>query len=154
MPAQSKLAHSIPAQFRMTRLKQALIAGFAIIAMTTPMSLAAKPPLRDVPEIEEPLFAVALAKEVSDHCDSLGARLFKGIGELRRLRSHANDLGYADSEIRAYIESDVEKARMRAKGEELLSARGVSYQNPETFCAFGRAEIKKNSAIGALLRAK
>lgn len=127
----------------------------AIAAVLFPITVAAaKPSLREVPEIEEPLFAVAMAKEVADHCDSLGARFLKGLGELRRLRARANTLGYADNEIRAYIESDVEKARMRARGERLLSASGVSYQDPETFCAFGRAEIKKNSAIGVLLRAK
>lgn len=129
------------------------LALIAVLVLPATSALA-KPSLRDVPEIEEPLFAVAMAKEVSDHCDSLGARFFKGLGELRRLRSRANELGYADSEIRAYIESDTEKARMRARGEKLLSQSGVSYEDPETFCAFGRAEIKKNSAIGVLLRAK
>ncbi|MBE1298037.1 MAG: hypothetical protein GJ678_17740 [Rhodobacteraceae bacterium] len=119
-----------------------------------PVAAFAKPPLRSVAEIEEPLFAVAVAKEVSDHCDSLTARFWKGVGELRRLRTRANELGYSDSEIRAYIGSGTEKARMRAKGEALFASSGVSYDKPETFCAFGRAEIKKNSAIGVLLRAK
>ena len=145
----------MPAQMIPVQIMNALMGALVALAtVVLPGALVAKPSLRNVPEIEEPLFAVAMAKEVADHCDSLGARLFKGIGELRRLRSHANSLGYADSEIRAYIESDVEKARMRAKGEKLLRQSGVSYENPETFCTFGRAEIQKNSAIGALLRAK
>ncbi len=139
---------------RPAQVPSAVFAVLTVTVLAVPTGLAAKPSLRDIPEIEEPLFAVAMAKEVADHCDSLGARLFKGIGELRRLRSHANSLGYADSEIRAYIESDTEKARMRARGEKLLAKSGVSYENPETFCTFGRAEIQKNSAIGALLRAK
>ncbi|KPD12549.1 DUF5333 domain-containing protein [Phaeobacter sp. 11ANDIMAR09] len=139
---------------RLAQVPSAVFAALTVTVLAVPTGLAAKPSLRDIPEIEEPLFAVAMAKEVADHCDSLGARLFKGIGELRRLRSHANSLGYADSEIRAYIESDTEKARMRARGEKLLAKSGVSYENPETFCTFGRAEIQKNSAIGALLRAK
>ena len=139
---------------RPAQVPSAVFAVLTVTVLAVPTGLAAKPSLRDIPEIEEPLFAVAMAKEVAEHCDSLGARLFKGIGELRRLRSHANSLGYADSEIRAYIESDTEKARMRARGEKLLAKSGVSYENPETFCTFGRAEIQKNSAIGALLRAK
>ena len=77
----------------------------------------------------------------------------RAIGVLQRLKSRANALGYSDAEIRAYIESDAEKARMRAKGEAFLSQNGVRYGQPETFCAFGRSEIQKNSAIGALLRA-
>lgn len=115
---------------------------------------AAKPSLRDVQEIEDPLFAVAVAKEVSDYCDSIAPRYFRGLVELRRLRARANDLGYSDAEIRVYIESDAEKARMRAKGEKLLAQNGVNYGEPESFCAYGRAEIEKNSAIGVLLRAK
>ncbi|MFW8637165.1 DUF5333 domain-containing protein [Cribrihabitans pelagius] len=115
---------------------------------------AAKPSLRDVREIEDPLFAVAIAKEVADHCGSLAPRYFRGLGELRRLKARANALGYSDAEIRAYIEADAEKDRMRAKGEKLLAQNGVEYGEPETFCAYGRAEIEKNSAIGVLLRAK
>jgi len=136
----------------MKRVVMCLMSAAALAV--APVAAFAKPPLRSVAEIEEPLFAVAVAKEVSDHCDSLTARFWKGVGELRRLRTRANELGYSDSEIRAYIGSDTEKARMRAKGEALFESRGVSYNKPETFCAFGRAEIKKNSAIGVLLRAK
>ncbi len=136
----------------MKRLIVCLMSAVALAA--APSAVIAKPSLRSVAEIEEPLFAVAVAKEVADHCDGLAARFWKGVGELRRLRARANELGYSDSEIRAYIGSDAEKARMRAKGEALFTSRGVSYDKPETFCAFGRAEIKKNSAIGVLLRAK
>ena len=136
----------------MKRLLMCLMSAAALTA--APSAALAKPPLRSVTEIEEPLFAVAVAKEVGDHCDGLAARFWKGVGELRRLRARANELGYSDSEIRAYIGSDREKARMRAKGEALFASRGVSYDKPETFRAFGRAEIKKNSAIGVLLRAK
>ncbi|MFS4582715.1 DUF5333 domain-containing protein [Phaeobacter sp. C3_T13_0] len=131
-----------------------LIVTCATCLLLLPTMATAKPSLRDVKEIEDPLFAVALAKEVSDHCDSISARYLKGLTELRRLRARANGLGYTDTEIRAYIGSDKEKTRMRAKGERFLAQNGVSYEKTETFCTFGRAEIKKNSAIGVLLRAK
>lgn len=136
-------------------MKRVVLSFVSAVALAlVPSSLLAKPPLRSVAEIEEPLFAVAVAKEIADHCDSLSARFWKGVGELQRLRARANDLGYSDTEIRAYIGSDTEKARMRAKGETLFASRGVSYGKPESFCAFGRTEIKNNSAIGVLLRAK
>ncbi|MBY6134790.1 DUF5333 domain-containing protein [Nocardioides marinus] len=131
-----------------------LTAAALTLVLALPVAALAKPSLRDVAEIEDPLFAVAVAKEVADHCESIAPRYFKGLGELRRLKSRANALGYSDAEIREYIESDDEKARMRAKGERLLAQNGVSYGEPETFCAYGRAEIEKNSAIGVLLRAK
>lgn len=137
----------------MTSIKTVTIA--ALLAFALPAASAdAKPSLRDVPEIEDALFAVAIADEVRDYCDTINARLFKAIGVLRRLKARANDLGYTDDEIRAYIESDAEKARMRSKGKKFLAANGVSYSKPETFCTFGRAEISKSSAIGVLLKAK
>ena len=74
-------------------------------------------------------------------------------GRAAMCRVNPNALGYSDDEIRNYVESDVEKARMRKKGKAFLAANGVNPDDPETFCTFGRAEIAKNSAIGALLRA-
>ncbi|WOI35193.1 DUF5333 domain-containing protein [Tritonibacter scottomollicae] len=114
----------------------------------------AKPSLRDVQEIEDPLFAVAVASEVSDQCDRLAPRTLKGLNQLYQIRSRANALGYSDDEIKSYIKSDQEKSRMRAKGERLLRQEGVKLDQPETFCSYGLAEIEKNSAIGVLLRAK
>lgn len=139
-------------------MKHALIVPAVALSLVSfasvPLAAQAKPSLSAVAEIEEPLFAVALAKEVADHCDSLAPRFFRGLSELRKLKSRANALGYTDSEIKDYIESDDEKARMRVKGEAFLASNGVRYEQPETFCAFGRAEIENNSAIGVLLRAK
>ncbi len=125
-----------------------------LVLMASPAIAQGKPSLNDVPEIEGPLFAIAVADEIRDHCDDISGRVFKAIGILHRLRRRANELGYTDSEIRAFVDSDAEKARMRAKGERLLKQNGVSYDDPESFCAYGRAEIAKNSAIGVLLKAK
>ena len=126
-----------------------------VLAIAAPVSAAdAKPHLRDVPEIENTLFTVAIANEVDKRCDSISGRRLKGYNILFQLRRRANQLGYSDAEIRAYVESDAEKDRMRAKGYKYLGAHGVDKNNPETFCAFGRAEIAKSSAIGALLKAR
>ena len=136
----------------MKLLKTILIA--AGLASVLPLTAAAKPSLRDIPEIENVLFAAAIAHEVSEICPSLSARRMKGLSRALKLRARANELGYSDNEIRAYITSDAEKARMRAKGESFLKANGVVYGKPESFCVFGHAEIAKSSAVGALLRAK
>jgi len=126
---------------------------FTLGLTLTPVLAYANPSLRDVPEVENIIFAAALAFEVSKNCTSLAPRKFKALRMAWRLRAHANDLGYSDAEIRAYVESDVEKARMRAKGEKYLTANGVDYTKPETFCAYWRAQIEQASAVGALLKA-
>ena len=115
---------------------------------------AAKPPLSEVPEIENKLFAAAVGWEISEICDDIAARTLKALNEAWALKARANELGYSNDEIRAYMKSKTQKKRMRAKGEAYLKSQGAIYGQPETFCAVGRAEIAKKSAIGALLRAK
>lgn len=135
------------------RIKAAAMAATFCAALPAGAAVA-KPPLRDIPEIEDTLFIVAIADEVSKKCDSISGRRLKGLSILLNLRARANQLGYSDAEIRDQVESDAEKKRMRAKGEAYLKSQGVVIGQSETYCAFGRAEIKKSSAIGALLKAK
>ena len=123
----------------------------ALIA--TPAVAEAKPPLRDVKEIDDELYYIAIANEISEYCPSISGRRLKAIGVMWGLKSKANKLGYSDGEIRAYVDSDTEKDRMRAKGETYLAQNGVSYDKPNSFCTLGRAEIERNSAIGVYLRA-
>lgn len=137
----------------MTRLKPCALA-LAICAAAPAVATESKPPLGDVPEIDGTLFVVAVANEVGRKCDTISARRLKGYNMLFQLRRRANELGYTDAEIRAFVESDAEKAKMRARGEEYLESKGVDVDQPKTFCAFGRAEIAKSSAIGALLKAR
>lgn len=115
---------------------------------------AALPSLREVKEIDDGLFAVAVADEIRQQCDGISARLFRALGYINTLESRAKELGYSEQEIKAYVKSPEEKARMRARGEAYLKANGVSYADKETFCTLGRAEIEKGTLIGQLLRAK
>lgn len=127
----------------------------ALVALALPVAaLGARPPLREVPEIDDALLWIAIANEIDKRCDRLAGRRLKAIGIMWGLRSRANALGYSDTEIRAYVESDFEKSRMRARGNAYVAAHGASFEQPQTFCTLGRAEMKKNSAIGVLLKAK
>ncbi|WP_254430617.1 DUF5333 domain-containing protein [Ruegeria sp. HKCCA6948] len=123
-------------------------------AMVVPAAADAKPPLRDVSEIDNELYYIAVANEISEYCPTISGRRLKAISVLWSLRSKANKLGYSDSEIRSYVESDAEKDRMRAKGEAYLADNGVTYEKPNSFCALGQKEIQRNSAIGVYLKAK
>ncbi|WP_420567029.1 DUF5333 domain-containing protein [Thalassovita sp.] len=123
-------------------------------SITAAMPAFAKVPLRDVAEIDDGLFAVAVADEIRKQCNSISARMFRALGYMNALERRARDLGYSKAEIDAYVKSPDEKARMRKRGEAYLKANGVSYADPETFCTLGRAEISKGTQIGQLLRAK
>jgi len=127
---------------------------FVAFCLTVGSAAAAKPPLREVVYVDDGLFQIAVANVIRKGCTEIDARLFKAIGALRDIKSHAVSLGYTEAEIDAYVESDAEKDRMRARGAELFQARGVNPENPDDLCRMGREEIAKNSPVGQLLRAK
>lgn len=117
-------------------------------------SVAAKPPLREVAEIDNNMLSVALAIEISDKCDEINARTLKGLAYLNSLQSRAKALGYSRSEIKAYVNSSAEKARMRALGEAYVKSKGLNPAEPADLCRLGHAEIAAKSRAGVLLKAK
>lgn len=126
----------------------------AAVTLVVSSAAAAKPSLREVAYVDDGLFHVAVADVIRKGCGNIDARLFKAISVLRDLKNHASSLGYSNAEIEAFVDSDIEKDRMRARGAVLFQARGVNPENPDDLCRMGREEIAKNSPIGVLLRAK
>jgi hypothetical protein len=124
-----------------------------VAALLVSGAAVAKPPLRDVTEIDEGLFVVGLAHEIHKKCPTISARLFRGIAALQDLKDRASDLGYSDSEIREHVDSKAEKRRLRARAADYMQDRGFN-QTEEGYCALGRDEIAQKSDIGALLRAR
>ena len=131
------------------------------IILTTALSVAilaspvaAKPPLRDVPEIDDALLDLGIADIIRKQCPTISARMLKAIGYVRNLNNKALQMGYSEAEIEAYTDSDIEKDRMRARGAAFFKAKGVDTSDPQSYCALGNAEIQKGSRIGSLLRAK
>mgnify|MGYP000067715650 CR=1 FL=1 len=113
---------------------------------------AAKTPLRDVPEIDRPMFAVAMAIEISNKCSDISPRRLKGLAFLNSLKNKALDLGYSESEIKAYVDSEDEKNRMRAMGAQYMRQQGLDPKQTASLCELGRQEMARNSQIGVFLR--
>ena len=134
----------------MKRMMITAAVGLALLAAP----VAAKPPLRDVPAIDDALLDLGIADRIRKNCPDISARMLTAIGYLYGLKDKARDLGYSDAEIEAYVDSDAEKARMKARGAAFVKARGVDTSDPQSYCALGRAEIQKSSRIGSLLKAK
>lgn len=132
-------------------LKQKATTTALILALTTGMATA-KTPLREVPEIDRPMFSVAMAIEISDKCDSIRARTLKGLAFLNDLRGKAKNMGYSDAEIKAYVRSDAEKARMREIGGKYMRSKGLNPDAAEDLCKLGQMEMAANSRIGSFLR--
>ena len=134
--------------------QKTLMAGIVALAMAVPAVAAGKPPLRDVPQIDDKMLWVALAIEIGDRCETIAPRTARGLNYLWRLRTEARRLGYTDAEIRAYVDSDAEKDRMRGRGEAYVRAHGLNPEKDADLCKLGQAEIAKGSQIGAFLRLK
>ncbi len=125
-----------------------------VIGLGLPAMAAGKQPLRDVAQIDDRLLWVAIAIEISDRCGRIEPRTLRGINYLWATRSQAQELGYSNAEIKAYLDSKTEKARMRARGESYVRAQGLDPQNDADLCTLGQAEMSKGSQIGAFLRMK
>ncbi|AJE48155.1 DUF5333 domain-containing protein [Celeribacter indicus] len=134
----------------MTTLKPLLFAmGLGAGASAAAAEL---PPLREVEEIDRNMLWAAIAIEVSDECPTLEARKLKGLNFLWGLKRQASSMGYSDAQIRSYVESDAEEARIRRLGESYVRRAGFDPKTEAGLCAFGRAEIARGSLIGSFLR--
>ena len=131
-------------------VRRLLIACVASVAIVGPV--AAKPALRDVPAIDDGLFAVGLAHEIRKKCPQIKARYFKALGFLSALRQEALDLGYDADEISRHMKSDAEKQRLRDRAARYMQAQGFE-QTTQGYCALGKGEIGRETQTGALLRA-
>ena len=133
-------------------MRNLMIALFSLSLLATPAM--AKPALRDVPAIDDALLDLGVADLIRKNCPTISARMLKAVNYVWSLRAQARKMGYTDAEIDAYVDSDAEKARMRARGAAFFKARGVDTSRAQGYCALGLAEIQKSSRIGSLLRAK
>ena len=123
----------------------------AAITVALSQGVLAQSSLRDERDIDEGLYTVGLAHEIREKCPEISARFFRAIGVLRGLERKARDRGYSEDEIRAYLKSDADKERLRARAARYMEARGFG-QTKVGYCALGRSEIAQDSDIGALLR--
>lgn len=123
---------------------------FTLIMQSTVAS--ALPPLSSQSEIDRSMLWAGLAIETSKKCSSISLRKVKGISFLWSVKADASKLGYSDDQIRAYVESDSEKARIRQIGETYISSKGFDPRTETGICAFGQAEMARGSIIGGFLR--
>lgn len=127
----------------------------SVLAVTAALAgghASAQQSLKDVTYVTEGLIAVGIAYEISEVCGPIDARLFRGIGYLNQLKSHAKGLGFSDAEIDAYTDDRAEKDRLEAIARKRLADMGAVPGDETSHCNVGRAEIAKGSTIGYLLR--
>jgi len=132
--------------------KTLLTLGLCAATVTFAGSVSAKPALSEVAHVRNGIIAVGIAYEISEVCPNISARLFRGIGFLNGLKSHARGLGYTNAEIDAYVDDKAEKNKLEAEARTRLAGLGAVTGNASSFCAVGRSEMAAGSDIGRLLR--
>jgi hypothetical protein len=130
------------------RFLSSLLVVFAMIGT----AVMAKPPLREVAEIDDMVMKVAIADEIRKSCDGINARLLTAYLTLNGLKSLAREKGYSDEEIEKYVTSKSEKERMRLKAEAYLAENGVQANDRTALCQFGKTQIQAQTEIGQLLK--
>ena len=132
--------------------KTAPILALALTLSKSAWPAQAQTPLKDVAYVRDGIIYVGMAYELSERCDDLSARLFRGISYLNSLRNHARELGYSEAEIDAYVNDDAEKDRLEGIARTALADLGVIEGDEASYCAVGRAQIAANTRVGWLLR--
>ena len=136
------------------RMMTTLVLSAALASAAMAGSASTKPGLPNETDINNGLLAVAAADKIRRACDSISGRFFKARGYVDDLKELALERGYSEAEIDAYVNNDVEQQKMRSKRNAYFESKGASNLDPESLCVLGREEIRKNSQIGSLLRAK
>ena len=115
---------------------------------------AARPPLETNQRVQNEFLAGAVGDEIRKNCPSISARLLRVAKRIRELESYALSLGYSRSDIEKMRKSPSAKAKLKSMRDAYLSKNGVVAGNSASYCSLGRAEIKKKSLTGWLLREK
>lgn len=134
-------------------MRMMMIAGLVATSLMTSTGMAeAKRPLEEVSSITDGLLWIGIADEIRNTCPTISARMLRALSRINSIQNEAKSLGYTKSEIDRFRKSAANKAELRRRTEAYLQANGVLQDDPQTYCALGRAEIAKSSQIGALLR--
>lgn len=124
----------------------------ALLAILATPSLADRVPLSQQTVISDGLIAAAIAYEIGERCDSIDARVLRGLTFLGSLRQQAQRLGYSSREIEQFMNDRSEKARLEAVAWQRFAELGGRRDESASFCAVGRAQIAAQTQIGQLLR--
>lgn len=124
----------------------------ALIALLANPAFASPPPMAQNAHINDELRAGFAGDILRTTCPSIAARMLVVMGRLYDLKSYAEAQGYTSGDYDAFRKDPVQKARIKAEAEAYLAKAGAKTGDAPSFCAVGKAEIAKGTAVGQLLR--
>ncbi|WP_299358483.1 DUF5333 domain-containing protein [uncultured Paracoccus sp.] len=140
----------------MTRVNRAArrLAAAVIAVGLAATSAAALEPLSTERYINDRLIAARIADRIRRECPSIDGRMIYAFQQARALQRYALDKGYSKQQIDTFLDSKSERRRIYAIAEDYLARKGVSGDDPASFCRLGLQEIADGSVAGSLLVAK
>jgi len=131
-------------------LRKIAILSALMLALTAPLAASAddRVPLWEDAELESGLRMIARGGFVKKNCKAVSTRQFRTYGFMYSLVERGRSLGYSDDEMRAYIKDKGQKARVEALAKADLEARGVDFDDPDSFCDLARTEIAADRDFG------
>lgn len=115
---------------------------------------AAQEPLSQNAYVVDRLIQARVADLVRRGCPSIDARMVRAFREARALKRYAQDQGYSEAQIDAFLDSREERQRIYRQADRYMVERGVVNGQPDTFCRLGRDEIARQTVAGSLLSAR
>lgn len=125
----------------------ALCSALTLTALTAQAS--ALPPLSEQDYVVSRLMSARIADRIRTTCPTISARIIYAWGEARGLKAWAEDQGYPDDQVNAFLKSRAEKDKIYARAEDYLKENGAT--DEAGFCALGKTEIAKQSYIGSFI---
>lgn len=134
--------------------RHSLVAALVALSCVTlsGAALASPVPLAQEAHINDELRAAAAGDILRHTCPTLSARVFVFIGRVQDLENYARSKGYAEPEVKAFLDDDVQKARVKAEAQAYLAQAGAKSGDVESYCKVGRDEIAKKTPMGQMLR--
>lgn len=130
----------------------ALVAAVGGALPAVALADGAAPPLRDNAHILRALMSGVVGDRIRQVCPEISARMLRVADELWKLERYARAQGYTEADIRAFLRSSDERARVKAMADAYLAAKGVAPGDVAAHCRLGREEIARNTQIGILLK--
>ena len=122
-----------------------------LFSMNMAAGAGAQVPVNENSHIINQLLAGFIGDKIRRTCPSISARWLVVLRKKSELEDYARAQGYDEDEVKAFLRSDAEKAKMDKRRDDYLASHGVVPGDVESYCALGRAEIASNSPIGQLL---
>lgn len=131
-------------------IRLTIVAAFSALMLVATPAVALQPLSQD-DHVTGTLVSAAIGEEIRNKCSRISARLLRAVAKARALEQYALAKGYTEADVKVFLKSKTEKARIVSLARAYMVKNGVVEGQEATYCSLGRAEIAKGTLTGYLL---